>query len=240
MEPQKPFTVSARAYDIIYEDILDYDTLVGDIAERLARLAPDARTLLEVGCGTGLWLQRVADRYEVVGVDISADMLAVARERLPGVELVCADMRDMDLGRRFDVVACMFSSIGYMETAADLAAAYAAFARHLGPGGVLIVEPWFTPEAWRTDGHLAVGTYRGDGGVVTRMNRSEVEGSVSIMDMHHLAAFDDEPVVHFVERHRMGLFTVAEHLAALREAGLEAEHDPGGPLGRGLYVASLR
>jgi len=165
-------------------------------------------------------------------------MLAEARRRLPDVEFVCGDMRSFDLGRRFDVIVCMFSSIGYMETTRDLAAAYRTFARHLDAGGVALVEPWFRPDVWRTDGPVAAEVFRGAGGVVSRMNRSERDGNVSIMDMHHLVALGDEPVVHFVERHRMGLFTVEDHIRAFAAEGLRADHDPEGPLGRGLYTAT--
>jgi hypothetical protein len=45
-------------------------------------------------------------------------------------------------------------------------------------------------------------------------------------------------VEHFTELHELGLFTVEQHLAAFRAAGLAAEHDPEGPMGRGLYVAA--
>ena len=56
--------------------------------------------------------------------------------------LEVADMTSFDLGRRFDVVTCLFSSIGYVGTAERLDQAIATMAAHLEPGGTLIVEPW--------------------------------------------------------------------------------------------------
>jgi SAM-dependent methyltransferase len=109
---------------------------------------PDARTLLDVACGTGRHLELLSDGYRVEGLDLDAQLLAVARERLPSVPLHSGDMRDFELGRRFDVVTCLFSSIGYVRDDDELDRAIAAMARHLSPGGLMVVEPWFTPEMW--------------------------------------------------------------------------------------------
>ena len=68
------------------------------------------------------------------------------------------------------------------------------------------------------------------------MNVSQRDGDVSIVDFQYLVGTPDA-VEHFSERHELGLFTVDQHLDAFRAAGLEAEHDPEGPMGRGLYVA---
>ena len=75
---------------------------------------PDAATLLDVACGTGAHLVHFARKYRVEGIDVSEEQLAVARARLPGVELHLGDMTTFDLGRTFDAVTCMFSSIGYV------------------------------------------------------------------------------------------------------------------------------
>jgi SAM-dependent methyltransferase len=76
-------------------------------------------------------------------------MLEVAVGRLPGVPLHEVDMLTMDLGRRFDAVTCLFSSIGYAHTPERLQAAVATMARHLEPGGVLVLEPWLWPDMIR-------------------------------------------------------------------------------------------
>src|ERR671923_34446 len=103
---------------------------------------PGAETLLDVACGTGAHLAELRRWYRCEGLDLDGELLAVARERLRDVPLHQDDMRDFDLGRRFDAVTCLFSSIGYVLTVEGLTAAVAAMARHLEPGGVLVVEPW--------------------------------------------------------------------------------------------------
>jgi SAM-dependent methyltransferase len=145
-------------------------------------------------------------------------------------------MADFDLGKRFDAVVCMFSSIGYVKTEDRLRSAAAALARHLEPGGVLVVEPWLAPDAWR-DRHVGSVFVDEPELKIARMNVAEREGNVSIVEFQYLVGTADG-IERFSERHELGLFTVEQYLDAFRSAGLEVEHDPEGPMGRGLYVGT--
>ena len=230
------FSRSARLYDAIYASLRDYPHQAAELDRLIQERRPGARTLLDVACGTGAHLEHLSGRYEVEGLDLDPEMLAVARERLPQARFHEADMADFDLGRRFDAVVCMFSSIGYVRTEARLRAAVAAMARHLEPGGVLIVEPWLAPDAWH-DGHVG-GVFVDEPGLkIARVNVAERRGDLSIVDFHYLVA-TPAGVEHFTELHELGLFTLDQHLEAFRAAGLAVEHDPEGPWGRGLYLAT--
>lgn len=193
---------------------------------RAARM-PDARTLLDVACGTGSHLRHLTDHFACQGVDLLEAFVAIAAQRAD-VPVHLADMDDFDLGETFDVVVCLFSAIGYSR---DLHAAIATMARHLNPGGLLVVEPWFTPEQW-APGRLEVVDHEADGTRLVRMTRSDIDGNVALMDMHYLIA-DGNGIEHLEERHRMTLFTFAEYEAAFRGAGLTYERDEPGPFGRG-------
>ncbi|MDX6534879.1 MAG: hypothetical protein QOJ13_2049 [Gaiellales bacterium] len=226
---------SSRFYDAIYS-FKDYAGEAERLDREIQARRPGARTLLDVACGTGAHLAHLAGRYEAEGVDLSAEQLEIARKRLPGVPLQVADMVELDLGRRFDAVVCLFSAIGYVGTVERLNQAIAAMARHLDPGGVLIVEPWLTPDVWQ-DGHLSALFVDEDDIKIARMSVSSTENGMSVMEMEHLVGTTEEGVQHFVERHELGLFTVEQHLDAFRAAGLDVEHDPEGLIGRGLYIA---
>ncbi len=237
MDPHPPFTESATVYDIIYSSTLDYPALAARVAEIVTARAPGAETVLEAGCGTGLYLAELAGRFDVTGFDVSEEMLAVARARLPGVALHHADMARFDLGVRFDAVLCLFSSIGYMTDRVGLDAAYGCFRSHLDTGGIAVVEPWFEPGDWEA-GRVSQEVHEGDGSLVVRVNRADRTGATSILDAHHLVSLDGGPVAHFHERHVMGLFGRDEHLAAFEAAGFDVEHDPEGLMGRGIYIAA--
>ncbi len=58
-------------------------------------------------------------------------------------------MTEFDLATTYDAVTCLFSAIGYVRTVDRMNRAVACMARHVKPGGVLIVEPWITPEDWK-------------------------------------------------------------------------------------------
>jgi SAM-dependent methyltransferase len=235
-DPARPFGRSAAVYDLIYEQALDYDDLAARVHELVQRRHPGAASLLEAACGTGLYLSRLHANYRVAGFDVSPEMLAVARGRLPGVSLQEADMTNVDLERRFDAVVCLFSSIGYVGTVDRLRQTLAGFARHLEPGGVAIVEAWFHPEQF-IDGHVSGEVYRGDGIAVARVNNTRVRDGMSEMTMGHLVA-TPEGIEHFEERHELGLFTDAEYREAFAAAGFrDLEHDPEGFIGRSVYSA---
>jgi SAM-dependent methyltransferase len=232
------FDKSAELYDLFY-DWKDYRGEAEKVHQIVSARNPDARSLLDVACGTGAHLRYLRDWYEIEGLDLNEDLLRVATRRLPGVPLHTADMRDFDLGRRFDVVTCLFSSIGYVETLEGLSLAVQAMARHLAPSGVLILEPWLPPDTF-DPGHpgRVVVAERPDLQAV-RMNGSRVAGNQSILDFHYLVARRGT-VEHLTETHTLGLFTEDEYRAALAHVGLAVEHDADGLMGRGLWIASAK
>ena len=230
------FRRSQDLYDAIYawkDYRAEVDTLLTIIRDR----APAARTLLDVACGTGKHLELLREHYEVEGIDADPEMIAIAGERLgPEVPLHVADMVDLDLGRTFDVVTCLFSSIGYVGTVERLNRALASLARHLDPGGVLVVEPWILPESFDVGGVSALFVDEPEL-KIARMDVPRVEDRRSIVDFHYLVG-TPAGIDHFTERHELMLFTHGEYRAAFRRAGLAVEHDPEGLMGRGLYVAT--
>ena len=229
------FTKSAAFYDALYS-WKDYPAEVEKIRSIIASRAPGAETLLDVACGTGLHLSLLRDSFRIEGVDLDPGLMEIARERLPDVPFHLGDMRTFNLGRQFDVVTCLFSSIGYMTTIEDVLHALANMAGHLAPDGVMLVEPWMSPDGFDPNHKPRPLIAEGDGFTVVRMNDSRVDGRLSTMRFHYLVGRPGK-VDHFTEDHVLGLFTVDEMAAAFAAAGLTAELDPEGLMGRGLWIA---
>jgi SAM-dependent methyltransferase len=228
------YSISADIYDLLYE-WKDYAAEAERIREVVAARVPRASTLLDVACGTGRHLEHLRRWYAVEGLDADEGLLEGARRQLPDVPFHAGDMRDFDLGRRFEVVTCLFSAIGYMHTPADLAQAMATMARHVEPGGVVLVEPWLSPDVF--DPHHIGGPTIGEGQdiKVVRMNGSRVDGRLSVMDFHHLIGRPGT-VEYVVEEHTLALYTDDEYHTALEAAGVAVEHDEEGLMGRGLWI----
>src|SRR3954453_12959074 len=120
------FSRSARIYDAIYASVRDYRREAAELDRLIQERRPGAKTLLDVACGTGAHLEHIASEYDVEGLDLDPEMLAVRRDRLPDAAFHEGDMASFDLGKRFDAVVCMFSSIGYAKTQVRLHAEIAS------------------------------------------------------------------------------------------------------------------
>ena len=206
---------------------------------RLARrfLGRNPRSLLDVGCGTGRHLAQFVRRLSAAGVDLNSEMLRVAGHRLGRtVPLYRGDMRRFRLNTRFDVVTCLFSAIGYMQTRRDRDLAIANFYRHLNPGGIALVEGWVLPEHWRGKGGDLV-TYEDSEVRLARMTSSWRKGHDSIVEYQYLVGERGKGIRHFAETVHTPLVEAEDMLGSFRRAGFRPRILRGGTYRvRGLYI----
>ncbi len=233
------FLDSAELYDAIYS-FKDYAKECERLRAIINVAAPGAKTLLDVACGTGSHSQFLKKYFKVDGIDRNEDYLRAARRKNPAGHYRRADMTGFDLGATYHAITCLFSAIGYVGTVERLGRAIAVMARHLAPGGVLIVEPWLTPDRWQIGTQTINGGELSDGKVV-RLALSGREGNLSVIALHYLRS-NQTSIRHYVERMELGLFTRDEMTRAFTDAALDLDvrYDDKGLIGRGLYIARLR
>jgi SAM-dependent methyltransferase len=224
----------ADVYDQVYAARKDHAAEAAEVLDLIRKLHPDARSLLDVACGTGAHLRHFAAALPAEGLELSADMVAAARRRHPELRLHTGDMRDFRLGRTYSAVTCMFSSIGHLATGAELDATLQRFAAHLEPGGVVVIEPWYFPETF-LDGYVGSHTSTAGGRTVARVSHSRRSGDRTLIEVHYVVA-EAAGIRHFVDRHEITLFTREQYETAFRRAGLTVDYLPGGPSGRGLFA----
>ena len=214
---------SAQIYDLLYvgSGIKDYGAEAVELNRIVQDACPTAQTLLDVACGTGAHLVELRRWYTVEGIDLSPAMLAVARSRLGDVPLQVADMRTLNLGKTFDAVICLFSSIGYVTDPAEMHSTVGRLAAHVGPGGVLILDGWIRPEDWHGDYRGQPDIASDDDVMVVRLAFSRLAGNITELDMHHLV-HTKAGIEYFSEAHRLALTPTADYVSAVESAGLTA------------------
>src|SRR4029077_21195723 len=124
-----------------------YDAAMGDrtgmasyIRRLIRRHKPKAKTLLELACGTGAILKILAKSYDVAGLDLSPQMLSLARKKLPHVRFYRKNMARFELATKFDVIICVFDAINHVLKFADWQRTFRNAARHLEEDGVFLFD----------------------------------------------------------------------------------------------------
>ncbi len=229
------FAKTVEYYDLIYS-FKDYVAEAGKIRALIRNAHPDARSVLDVACGTGEHAKALSQDFAVDGIDLEPGFVDIARRKMPSGSFVVADMRQFQLGKKYDVVQCLFSSIGYLTSGDEVIAALRCFGDHLAEGGIILVEPWLTPDVWRVGSPFLTPPVDRPEIKICRMSVSGRDGHLSLLEFHYLIANADG-VEYLREDHRLALYTVDEMLAFFQAAGLEASYEPEGIFGRGLYTA---
>src|SRR5262245_22488212 len=140
----------APYYDTIYQ-WKDYQVECRKLHRLISKYKKSpGKRLLDVACGTGEHIKYLFEHYEVTDMDLRPAMLKLARRKLHGCALIRGNMLSFHLGRKFDLILCLFSSIAYLQTLSNLEQALRNFSRHLVRGGILLIEPFISKEKFVT------------------------------------------------------------------------------------------
>lgn len=208
-------------YDRIYW-WKDYEQEVDFLVKVFRRYGVRGRRLLDVACGTGTHAKLLVGRgYEVTGVDISDDMLKVARRKLKArARFVRGDMRDLDAAveGRYDAAVCLFSAICYNLTGDDLKRTMKGLYDHLEEDGVAVLDTHFTRGGFM-DGNRGEDIFD-DGKVMgARLGISKREGDIGEITFSYLIKDGAKTLVLRNDVHRFGLFDPDDLLRTMQEVG---------------------
>lgn len=213
----------ARVYDRLVQGV-DFEAFADYVQEILGHFRIVAWSAADLACGTGSTaLPLVRRGFVVTGVDISGEMLALAREKAwrLGLDLTLeqADMRSFSLPGPVDLVTCFHDGLNYLADNADLLQTFTRVRLALKPGGLFIFDlntlGWLdTPGNGEEE---SVFTDR-DWGLTWRSRYDRDRRSWQI----DLAGWilEDGEMVPFAESHREQAFSPGEVEAALTTAGL--------------------
>lgn len=201
-------------YDLLYRD-KDYAGEARYVARKIRSAVPTARSILELGSGTGRHGRLLsAMGFDVHGIERSADMVAIAHAApappamATGGSFTCevGDVRSAYLGRTFDAVIALFHVISYQTTDKDLQAAFRLAAQHVAPGGVFLFDVWHGPAVFTELPKERVKNVADERFEVTRIARPELDTNQSTVKVtYHVECRDrwSGDVVRFSEEHLM-------------------------------------
>jgi ubiquinone/menaquinone biosynthesis C-methylase UbiE len=216
-------SLHAAHYDRIYADkpYADEARFVHELVGR-----PAGHRLLDVACGTGRHALAFAELgYTVTGADLNPDLLSIARQAAEsGVRFVQGDMRDLQVdGGPFDVVTCLFDSIGYAQDNDGIVATLRSLGRHLSPSGTLVCEFLHAPALVCLLSPTRVGRWAlDDGGRLMRTAETTIDIERMVMRVHYeLLLFDAAGGVEQHEEVHLNRLLSAPEMRLLAEvAGL--------------------
>ncbi|MHB8843608.1 MAG: class I SAM-dependent DNA methyltransferase [Nitrospirota bacterium] len=227
----KIFNNYARYYDLLYKD-KHYAEEALHVHQLISKYAPGARSVLELGCGTGMHARALAEMgYTLHGVDQSTEMLEAASRRRMSMDKASSsrlsfsagDIRSVRLSGTFDAVISLFHVVSYQTTDADLAAAVSTAKHHLNAGGVFLFDCWHGPAVQAQRPEVRVKRFEDDQVQITRIAEpvlhdeshiAEVNYQMFIRDKH------DDSIEELRETHRMRYLFDPEVAAILREQGM--------------------
>ncbi len=141
MENRIPYTAIAEIYDYMLRHV-DYQLWYEFISSIMIDYIDNPRTVLELGCGTGKFGAKFStDDFRITGVDISLDMLRVARTRAyRNFRILCADIRDFAFSCKFDFIFSVHDTMNYMLTEDDVARVFRCTKDVMHDGSIFLFD----------------------------------------------------------------------------------------------------
>ncbi|MBP2045619.1 class I SAM-dependent DNA methyltransferase [Methanobacterium aggregans] len=209
----------AGYYDRIYENV-DYAGESEFIKWAIENhKESDGNKILDVACGTGTHASILAENFQVLGVDINKNMLKIAHKKVPEVRFIHGDMKELDLGDKFDAVICMFSAIHYNTSYFELENTLKNFYNHLNDGGVVIFDFGLNKENW-IEGLVSMDTVVEDDLKLARICQSHLEGTV--FNANFLFLVKEKGKLDFdIDQHQLGVFEMEKALEIMTKTGFE-------------------
>ncbi|SHJ18650.1 Methyltransferase domain-containing protein [Parasporobacterium paucivorans DSM 15970] len=241
------YTYLSAVYDIFMDNI-PYDAWGKFIVSELKKRGIDDGLILDLGCGTGIMSEILAGAgYDVIGVDSSAEMLAVASAKAAesGNEILylCQDMREFELYGTVRAVVSVCDALNYILEKEELVRTFFLVSNYLDPGGVFIFD-MTTPAEYEEIADDVIAENRDECSFIWE-NDFDPESSLNRYDLTLFIRDEAGKYDKYDETHVERAYTEEEVRAALIEAGLAYQSscedyknaEPDSLSGRICYIA---
>lgn len=184
----------SKYYDLLNQ-AKDYAAEVSYVSKKIRFYAPEAKSILDIGCGTGIHAANLVKLgYQVTGIDRSEDMVEQARgnavricpnSQYGSINFSVGDIRDFSCTEEFDVIVSLFHVISYLSTNEDLNAAFANITKHVRPGGILIFDHWYGPAVLSDRPAFRVRTFEDDEVKIYRIATPTIHANLNTVDIKY-------------------------------------------------------
>jgi len=208
-----------------YYDLLHSQKNYANEVKKLKKVIDDFKIssgddLLDVACGTGRHLSYFKNYFTCSGIDFHKSMLKVARRNVKNVTFKQADMETFKIQKQFDIISCLYGGISYTLSLRKLQTTLANFVRHLKPGGVVIIEPYFSEKQF-TPNKPTLSTIERKNIKIARLSLSWRKGNLASRKMIMTIVEKDEGVFSFEDTRDIALFSRSEILQSMKDVGLK-------------------
>ncbi len=215
----------AHVYDRLMDDV-PYGKWADQYYRLFRRFGCRAGLGLDLGCGTGAITMELARRgADMIGVDLSADMLAVAKEKAAaeGLDILYLnqDMRDFELYGTVDFIVSSLDCMNYVTNKNDLKRVFRLANNYLEPGGLFIFD---VNTEYKLGTILGSNAFTGESDGVFWAWQNFYDKKARLCDFY-LTFFekDGEGYRRFDEVHTERAYSVGELTGMLEGAGLKVE-----------------
>lgn len=209
----------ASYYDLLYKD-KDYQKEANYVISLIGSSLPTAESILNLGCGTGKHDYIFAEKgYNVTGIDLSKEMVEMARKGIESLELKGdleffeGDIRSLRLPKKYDVVLSLFHVVSYQTSNQDLLKALETAFLHLKPGGIFIFDCWYGPAVLSDPPVVRVKFLEDEHLEIKRIAEPVHHPNQNVIDVNYLLIIKNKRTTDYSEvkeKHPMRYFFIPE------------------------------
>jgi SAM-dependent methyltransferase len=210
------FHLYAKYYDLLYKD-KDYHGEAAYVSELIRQYSPYAKSILNLGCGTGKHDIEFAEMgYTVTGIDLSDDMISNAKKNAATtgnkLHFEQGDIRQLNLGEKFDAVISLFHVMSYQTSNEDILSTFRTVQSHLKEGGIFIFDCWYGPGVLSDPPVVRIKRLESKDLKIIRLAEPVMHPNENVVDVNYTIIFkDDRPERKAIQEcHRMRYLFVPE------------------------------
>ena len=227
----KVFDAYAKYYDLLYKG-KDYKAEAEYIMRFIRDYIPEAKNILDLGCGTGKHdIIFAENNFKVTGVELSNKMTELANNNKIGLDrelkFINGDLRNIRLNEKFDAVISLFHVINYQTSNEDLRNAFRTVKEHLSPNGKFIFDFWYGPAVLSSRPEFKVRKLSDNECVIERTTEPVMNINENYVDVNFKISVKEVQnnfTQQIEETHRMRYLFLPEINLMMNELNMKIEH----------------